>query len=143
MDQPCNPDGDGVALVIGCIFQFADIRYQSLRDFPLARLSAASERFLDCCRRELKESPFAALPRGLICNPKYLEQRLRFLGKAGKALLAHQYIGSGNQNHQRVVDPFQQFAMRCFPAVADVLLCDGGDLARFLVIINLGKPWAA
>ena len=69
----------------------ANIALLSPGDFLLSGLAGAGQQLFDRGRRDLLPRLLCVFPYGHIRDPNHLEQRLRFLWKAGKRPLPHEY----------------------------------------------------
>lgn len=82
LQQPCNSDRSGIALIVCLIRLKPQIPFQCLRYSLFFRLAAACEQLFDCSWRNLMKNRFRPLPCDKVSDTYDLAEYLRFVRKA-------------------------------------------------------------
>ena len=138
----CNSCCHSIALIVRSIEMMTHILCKSLCNGFLVRLSGTGKQLLDCCRRQLSPGCFTHFPNDQIRDPNHLEQRLRFLWKAGKRPLPHEYVDARRLTGYEAADGGEYFAM-AGPASAVVQVAEPLNRDFAALILKDGKAWAA
>ena len=120
----------------------ANIALLSPGDFLLSGLAGAGQQLFDRGRRDLLPRLLCVFPYCHIRDPNHLEQRLRFLWKAGKRPLPHEYVDARRLTGYEAADGGEYFAM-AGPASAVVQVAEPLNRDFAALILKDGKAWAA
>ena len=138
MQKPCDAHGNRIAFVVVFVVVAANIALLSPGDFLLSGLAGAGQQLFDRGRRDLLPRLLCVFPYGHIRDPNHLEQRLRFLWKAGKRPLPHEYVDAGRLTGYEAADGGEYFAM-AGPASAVVQVAEPLNRDFAALILKDGK----
>ena len=142
MQKPRDAHSGRIAFVVGFVVVAANIALLSPGDFLLSGLAGAGQQLFDRGRRDLLPRLLCVFPYGHIRDPNHLEQRLRFLWKAGKRPLPHEYVDARRLTGYEAADGGEYFAM-AGPASAVVQVAEPLNRDFAALILKDGKAWAA